>query len=215
MLINSQLGEIYLFLGGDMNRVLFIGFIISVFCVLLLIQVGCTQEVKNKTLTNEEMVALGKYIVSTSGCDDCHTPKIFTERGPIFDTTRSLSGYPGGEIPSLDVNMIGPEKWIATDKHLGMWVGPWGVSYSANLTPDTATGIGVVTEEMFLKTLKEGKLKGMMRPLLPPMPWQVYGMKTDQDIKAIYAYLRTIKPIHNVVPQPVPPDKLEGFFAGK
>jgi len=199
-----------------MCKFLSIGLIIPVFGLLLLMQVGCTQEAGNKTLSQEEMIALGKYIVSTSGCDDCHTPKIFTEKGPVFDTTRSLSGFPSGEVlPTLDVNMIGPDKWIATDKHLGAWVGPWGISYSANLTPDTSTGLGIVTEEMFIKTLREGILKGMMRPLLPPMPWQVYGMKTDQDLKAIYAYLRDIKPIYNEVPQPVSPDKMKEFFAGK
>jgi hypothetical protein len=199
-----------------MHKFLFIGFIISVFGTLLLMQVGCTQEVENKTLSQEEMIALGEYIVSTNGCDDCHTPKIFTEKGPVFDTTRALSGFPRGEVlPSLDVNMIGHDKWIATEKHLGAWVGPWGISYSANLTPDTSTGLGIVTEEMFIKTLREGKLKGMMRPLLPPMPWQVIGMKTDQDLKAIYAYLRTIKPIYNEVPQPVSPDKMGEFFADK
>jgi hypothetical protein len=116
-----------------MHKFLFIGFIISLFGALLLMQVGCKQEADNKTLSQEELKALGKYIVSTSGCDDCHTPKIFTENGPVFDTTRALSGFPGGEVlPSLDVDMIGPDKWIATDKHLGAWVGPWGISYAAN-----------------------------------------------------------------------------------
>ena len=199
-----------------MHKFLFIGLTISMFVALLLIQVSCTQEAENKTLSQEEMIALGKYIVSTGGCDDCHTPKIFTENGPEFDMTRHLQGFPGAEVlPSLDMNMIGPNKWIATEKHLGAWVGPWGISYSANLTPDTATGLGIVTEEMFIKSLREGILKGMMRPLLPPMPWQVYGMKTDQDLKAIYAYLRTIKPIYNEVPQPVSPDKMGEFFADK
>ena len=199
-----------------MHKFLFIGFTISMFAALLLIQISCTQEVGNKTLSQEEMIALGKYIVSTGGCDDCHTPKIFTENGPEFDTTRLLSGFPEGEVlPSLDMDMIGPDKWIATEKHLGAWVGPWGISYAANLTPDTATGLGIVTEEMFIKTLREGKLKGMMRPLLPPMPWQVYGMKTDQDLKAMYAYFQSLKPIHNEVPQPVPPDKMGEVFTDK
>ncbi len=199
-----------------MRKFLFIGLTISMFVALLLIQVSCTQEVENKTLSQEEMITLGKYIVSTSGCDDCHTPKIFTDKGPVFDTTRSLCGFPEEEVlPSLDVNMIGPNKWVTTEKHLGAWVGPWGISYAANLTPDNATGIGAVSEEMFIKSLREGKLKGVGRPLLPPMPWQVYGMKTDQDLKAIYAYLQSIKPISNRVPQPVTPDKMAEFFADK
>jgi hypothetical protein len=194
-----------------MNKFLFIGFISSMFSTFLLTQVGCTQEAENKTLSQEEMVTLGKYIVSTSGCDDCHTPKIFTENGPVFDMTRHLSGFPGEEVlPSLDTEMIGPEKWMATEKHLGAWVGPWGISYASNLTPDNATGIGALSEEMFIKTLREGKLKGVGRPLLPPMPWQVYGMKTDQDLKAIYAYLQSLRPIRNEVPQPVTPDSNAG-----
>jgi hypothetical protein len=199
-----------------MYKFLFIGITISMLVALLLIQVSCTQEVENKTLSQEEMIALGKYIVSTSGCDDCHTPKIFTENGPVFDTTRQLSGFPEGEVlPALDIEMIGPDKWVATEKHLGAWVGPWGISYASNLTPDNATGIGTLSEEMFIKTLREGKYMGVGRPLLPPMPWQVYGMKTDHDLKAMYAYFQSLKPIHNEVPQPVTPDKMVEVFNGK
>jgi hypothetical protein len=46
------------------------------------------------------------------------------------------------------------------------------------------------------------------------MPWQVYGMKTDQDLKAIYAYFMSIKPINNKVPEPTPPDKMKETLAG-
>jgi len=98
---------------------------------------------------------------------------------------------------------------------LTAWVGPWGISYASNLTPDKATGIGTLTEEMFIKTLREGKFMGVGRPLLPPMPWEVYGKKTDQDLKAIYAYLISIKPINNQVPQPTPPDKVGEMLAKK
>ena len=104
---------------------------------------------------------------------------------------------------------------IYEDKAGVLWIGPWGISYASNLTPDNATGIGALSEEIFIKTLREGKLKGVGRPLLPPMPWQVYGMKTDQDLKAIYAFLQSLKPIRNEVPQPVMPDKMEELFANK
>jgi hypothetical protein len=199
-----------------MRKFIFATVITVVFSVVSIIQFGCAEESKAKPLTKGELIALGKYIVHTSGCDDCHTPKIFTDRGPVFDTTRSLSGFPQDEIlPSIDMNMIGPDKWTATEKHLGAWVGPWGISYASNLTPDNATGLGAVTEEMFIKTLREGKLKGVGRTLLPPMPWDVYGKKTDQDLKAIFAYLQSIKPIKNMVPQPVTPDKVGEVFAKK
>lgn len=184
--------------------------------LLVVSQLSCTGEGTAKPKTQEEMVALGKYIVQTGGCDDCHTPKVFTERGPIFDTTRSLSGFPQDEVlPEIDMNMIGPDKWVMTEKHLGAWVGPWGISYASNLTPDKATGIGTLTEEMFMKIMREGKYMGVGRPLLPPMPWEVYGKKTDEDLKAIYAYLMSIKPIRNEVPQPTPPDKVAELLAKK
>ena len=184
--------------------------------LLVVSQLSCTGEGTAKPKTQEEMVALGKYIVQTGGCDDCHTPKVFTERGPIFDTTRSLSGFPQDEVlPEIDMNMIGPDKWVMTEKHLGAWVGPWGISYASNLTPDKATGIGTLTEEMFIKIMREGKYMGVGRPILPPMPWEVIGKKTDEDLKAIYAYLMSIKPIHNEVPQPTPPDKVAELLAKK
>ena len=199
-----------------MQRVFFTALVVAVFSSVLIFQFGCVSESKDKPLTHDEMVALGKYIVTTSGCDDCHTPKIFTENGPVFDTTKRFSGFPQDEVlPSMDMSMIGPGKWSATEKHLGAWVGPWGISYASNLTPDKATGIGTLTEEMFVKCLREGKYMGVGRPLLPPMPWQVYGMKTDQDLKAIYAYLMSVKPIHNQVPQPTPPDKMGELLAKK
>ncbi|HEY6627198.1 MAG TPA: diheme cytochrome c-553, partial [Ignavibacteriaceae bacterium] len=186
-----------------MRKGYFIAVISAIFFLVIFIQLGCSEEGKVKPKTQEEMVALGKYIVSTSGCDDCHTPKIFTEAGPVFDTTRSLSGHQQNEsLPPLDISALGQNQWAATTMSLTAWVGPWGVSYASNLTPDKATGIGTLTEEMFLKTMKEGKYMGVGRTLLPPMPWEVYGKKTDEDLKAIYAYLMSIKPINNMVPQP-------------
>lgn len=187
-----------------------------IFISILLFQLSCTQQTEKKQMTQEEMVALGKYIVHTSGCDDCHTPKIFTETGFVFDTTKLLSGFVQNEVlPSLDVKALGPNKWAATTMSLTAWVGPWGISYAANLTPDNATGLGAVTEEMFIKSLREGKMKGVGRPMLPPMPWEVYSKKSDEDLKAIYAYLRTITPVQNMVPQPTTPDKIGEVLSKK
>lgn len=199
-----------------MRRGYFIAVISAIFFIVLFVQLGCTEEGKAKPKTQDEMIALGKYIVHTSGCDDCHTPKIFTEKGPVFDTTRLLAGHPQDEIiPPLDINALGQNQWAATTMSLTAWVGPWGISYAANLTPDNATGLGAVNEEMFIKSMKEGKLKGVGRGLLPPMPWEVYGKKTDEDLKAIYAYLKSIKPIKNMVPQPAPPNKATEILAKK
>lgn len=195
---------------------LFSAFFIAMVLVLGFSQINCSGTEEPKQMTQQELIAHGKYLVTTGGCDDCHTPKIYTENGPIPDTTRLLSGFQQGEkLPTLDVKYVTPGNWVATESNFSAWVGPWGISYASNLTPDNATGIGTLSEEMFIKTLREGKYMGVGRPLLPPMPWPTIGQMTDQDLKAIYAYLKTIKPINNKVPEPTTPDKMKEVLAGK
>lgn len=199
-----------------MRNIFFIAMIIAMFSLLLVLQFNCSQPSEKKDLSHDELVALGRYIVHTSGCGDCHSPKIMTPAGPEEDTTRLLAGFPEGDVlPPLDVKMVAPGNWYATEMNLAAWVGPWGISYASNLTPDSETGIGTLSEEMFIKTIREGKLMGVGRPLLPPMPWKVIGQKTDEDLKAIYAYLMSLKPIKNKVPDPVPPPKLAEYFSKK
>lgn len=126
--------------------------------------------------------------------------------GPVPDTSLLLSGHPAS-VPAPDVNRKEMEgKGLAVTNDLTAWVGPWGISYAANLTPDE-TGIGNWSEQQFIKAIREGKLKGMdgTRPLLPPMPWQEFGQMKDEELKAIFAYLKTIKPVNNVVPPAAPP----------
>ncbi len=184
--------------------------------LLTISQINCSGENENKQMTQQELISHGKYLVTVGGCDDCHTAKIYTPNGPVPDTTKRLAGFiTGTKLPALDIKFVAPGNWVATESNFSAWVGPWGISYAANLTPDNATGMGALTEEMFIKTLREGKWMGVGRPLLPPMPWQTIGQMTDQDLKAIYAYLRTIKPINNEVPQPVAPDKMKDMFSVK
>lgn len=150
----------------------------------------------------------GEYLVGISGCNDCHTPKIMTEKGPAPNMERLLSGHPADEpLPAItDKKMIAPGQWALLNSSLTAAVGPWGVSFAANLTPDD-TGLGNWTYEMFEKALREGKSKGMdgTRPLLPPMPWQNLVHMSDEDMRAIYAYLKSIPAVKNPVPNPIPP----------
>lgn len=148
----------------------------------------------------------GRYLVSTSACHDCHSPKIFTANGPVEDSSRLLSGHPSElKIGPYPGGMLGPNRWgAAASPDFTAWAGPWGISFTANLTPDS-TGLGNWTPEMFIQALRTGKHAGVGRPILPPMPWPVYAHFTDEDLRAIFAYLKTVKPVHNVVPQPVPP----------
>ncbi|HET9795233.1 MAG TPA: c-type cytochrome [Thermoanaerobaculia bacterium] len=147
-------------------------------------------------------VQRGKYLVSVLACNDCHTPKKMGPNGPEIDMTKMLIGYVGGELSPAPAS--GP--WIAhTTDQFTAWSGPWGISYAKNLTPDENTGIGSWSEETFVKAIRTGKHMGVSRPILPPMPWNVYVNLTDADLKAVYAYLRTLPPVHNPQPDPTPP----------
>jgi len=116
-----------------------------------------------------------------------------------------LSGHPQNvTMPEAPALPAGPWAWTGAGT-MTAFAGPWGVSFSANLTPDMATGIGSWTEEVFIQTLRTGKHLGTGRQILPPMPWNWVGKMTDEDLKAVYAYLKSISPIANEVPQPIPP----------
>jgi hypothetical protein len=141
----------------------------------------------------------GKYLVNMIGCSDCHTPFKMGPKGPEPDMDRFLSGHPEqvGPLQSPKADGI----WLmATAATNTAFAGPWGISYTANLTPDQNTGLGIWTEEMFLKAIRTGRHMGVSREILPPMPWPAFRNATDEDLKSIYAYLRSIKPIANHVP---------------
>ena len=134
-----------------------------------------------------------------------------TNMGPVVDSTKLLSGHPANEpLPPIDVKATQPGNWVNFAPDLTAFVGPWGISYAANLTPDSSTGIGAWTEDQFINTLRNGKHLGNGRPILPPMPWDVFGKKTDEDLKAVFAFLKSLPAISNKVPPPVaPPDVMK------
>src|SRR5262245_20015988 len=149
-------------------------------------------------------VARGEYLVAIMGCHDCHTPMKMGQQGPEPDLTRALSGHPE-QMGALPVSQLpAPWLWAGAPTNTA-YTGPWGVSYAANLTPDQNTGLGIWTEEMFVKALRTGKHMGTSRDILPPMPWPAFRNATDEDLKSVYAYLRTVKPIVNHVPDVQPP----------
>lgn len=163
----------------------------------------------------ESQVKWGEHLVTVSACHDCHTPKIITADGlMLLDSSRLLSGHPAG-MPGPDVDRAAMErKGLTVTDLLTAWAGPWGVSYAANLTSDD-TGTGAWSEAQFMTAIREGKFKGLegSRQLLPPMPWEVYRYMTDDELKAIFAYLKTTKPVRNVVPAPQPP--VAALISGK
>ena len=184
---------------------------ILISCIFLFSQCSDTGKDKNslpKTSYGgfDSQIKWGEHLVTIGGCNDCHTPKKMTPQGPVPDESLMLSGHPE-KMPAPDVDRKEMEsKGLIVTQDLTAWVGPWGISYAANLTPD-ATGIGSWQESNFITALREGKFKGMpsARNLLPPMPWQLFKEMSDDEIKAIFAYLKSIKPVKNIVPQPEPP----------
>ncbi len=171
--------------------------------------IACTPKsetpVKTAEVSLADQIAKGEYLVTVMGCNDCHSPKIMTSIGPVPDTLRLLSGHPANEtLVPFDKEIL--KSYVVFNMNNTAATGPWGTSFAANLTPD-ATGIGSWTEEQFLVAMKKGKWKGLenSRNLLPPMPWQGYSKLKDNDLKAIFAYLKTVKPVNNPVPMAIPP----------
>lgn len=145
----------------------------------------------DKALSTER-VKRGAYLVGIAACHDCHSPKADREMTP--DPARLLSGRP----PTTSAPQQTMTE-IRASLDLTAWAGPWGNSFAANLTPDPMTGLGSrYTEAAFINTIRTGK-KPEGEALQPPMPWNVYRNMTDEDLKAVYAYLTTVKPVRNFV----------------
>jgi len=178
-----------------------------VFVVLL---TACNQtQPEKKILSEKEMIERGKYLITAGGCHDCHSPKVFGPQGPKIDETRILSGHPAEmQLAEFDPTILEPGKYILFTQDVTAAIGPWGASFAANLTPDNETGIGTWQPEMFINALRTGKHLGAGRPILPPMPWEMVGKLTDEDLQAMFAYLKSIPPVKNKVPDPKPLDQL-------
>ncbi|QJE98911.1 diheme cytochrome c-553 [Luteolibacter luteus] len=174
-----------------------LGFL-AIAAALLVVRPG--SEGFRKPASHEEMMARGESLVRAGNCSDCHTPKIMTEMGLIEDKARLFAGHPAEEElepGQLMANSQGPATAGKT-----AWEGPWGISYASNLTSDPATGMW--SEDTFIKAMRTGKRRGHGREILPPMPWQQLAASPDEDLKAIYAYLSSLPPVYNNVPDPVP-----------
>ncbi|QEC66797.1 cytochrome c [Panacibacter ginsenosidivorans] len=174
--------------------------------------VSCSSNAETKTAVEfntsnftAEQINHGKYLVTMMGCDDCHSPKVFGPNGPEVDLSRRFSGHPSDAVlPAADTSQL--KSWMLFAPDLTAYVGPWGTSFSANLTSDS-TGIGNWKFDQFKKALREGKYKGLdgTRPLMPPMPWQQYKNLSDEDLRDIFAFLKSTTPVKNLVPAYIPP----------
>lgn len=135
-----------------------------------------------------QQVARGKYLVSFSGCFDCHTPGYFFGKP---DMARFLGGSEVGfEIPGL-----------------GVFVGP-------NLTPDNETGLGTWTEDQIVTAIQTGK-RPDGRELAPIMPWRSFADMTKEDVHAIAVYLKSLPPVKHKVAGPFGPSEKPTTFVMK
>src|SRR5918995_2416240 len=145
----------------------------------------------------------GKYLVDIMGCHDCHTPMKLGANGPEWDMSRALSGHPE-EAVMPPAPALPPGPWVATiSGTFTAFSGPFGTSFTKNLTPDKETGLGDWTVEEFIATMQTGRERGKGRPVLPPMPVQNLKALSDSDIRALFAYLQSIPSIKNRTPQPI------------
>ena len=125
-----------------------------------------------------DVVAYGKYMFTAANCNECHTPK--DEQGQPLEGKYLAGGF---ELKFPDGS----------------------IARSANITPDTETGIGSWTEEAFLARFKMYADSAYVPPPVQPgefqtvMPWTSYSKMTDEDLKAIFAYLRSVPAINNKV----------------
>lgn len=124
-----------------------------------------------------DTVAYGKYMVNAAGCNECHTQRV---KGKPVEGMEFAGGF---EFNFPNGNVV----------------------RSANITPDMETGIGKWTKYEFLSKFRQFSTSESRNIPVKPndfnsvMPWTMYGGMTEEDLSAIYAYLRTLKPIKNLV----------------
>ncbi|MEX2631733.1 MAG: c-type cytochrome [Tistlia sp.] len=121
-------------------------------------------------------LARGAYLARIMDCGGCHTPGAMT---PEPDLDHPLSG---GTV--------------------GFRVGPLGVFFPPNLTSDPATGLGAWSAAEIEAALRQG-LRPDGRELAPIMPWRAYAALEAEDMAALVAYLQSLPPVSNQVPEPV------------
>ena len=167
---------------------------------------GAPVEPATAPVSAAAQIERGRLLVLGGACHDCHTPKKIGPNGPEADMSRTLSGHPESDVIKAPFKQVPGDKWTThVNDHLTAWSGAWGVSFAANLTPDQNTGIGIWTEDMFVEAIKNGKHMAKGRQIRPPMPWMYYGQLPDNDLKAMFAFMRSLGPKGEMMPAALSP----------
>ncbi|MBI3091705.1 MAG: c-type cytochrome [Candidatus Tectomicrobia bacterium] len=140
----------------------------------------------------ENLVARGKYLaVNVAHCIGCHSP--IGAKGQRI-ARLEFSGVPAKNVKRRQ----GPPQNVG-------FPGPAGMrAYPKNITPDPETGIGSWTEADFLRAFKEGVNPQGKKYAYTQMEWETYRGIRDEDLRAMYAYLRTVPAVKNAVPKNIP-----------
>ncbi|MCL5778188.1 cytochrome c [Limibaculum sp. FT325] len=124
-----------------------------------------------------DMVARGAYLVAIMDCTGCHT-----QHSPDFEPIEGMHLAGSG---------------------MGFDMGPMGIVWPPNLTPD-ATGLAAWSDAEIVAAVRTG-VRPDGRVLVPIMPWRSYAALSDEDAAALVAYLRSLPPVSNTVPGPIGP----------
>jgi mono/diheme cytochrome c family protein len=160
----------------------------------------------DKSGNADNLVVRGKRLVDSHDCHACHTPMKMGPKGPEPDMAMALSGHPEKLVMPPPPKLDGAWGWVGSSTNTA-FAGPWGISYAINLTSDPDTGVGKWREEDFIAAIRTGKHLGVGRPIAPPMPWPAYRHLSDTQLRAIFAYLKTVPPVKNRAPEYAPPKK--------
>ena len=133
------------------------------------------------------MAERGRYIVMTTGCSDCHST-------------------PGPQGPRADMYLAGGAKFGV--KH-------GGAAVARNLTSDPEAGLGNVKDEDVLRVLRSGVFRDGRIMIYRQMPWAVLANWTEEDRRAVLAYLRLVRPVKHLIPDPMPDAPLEDSEAAE
>jgi len=188
--------------------------ILSLFSFLLIMLVslalaGCNEKPNPPTATmySSERLEIGQAVVEGWNCSFCHTPQIEGPDGKLMpDPKRLMSGHPADEkVPTVPDMIISSPEWMEFLDNLDstVWATDDMLVFSANLTPDDDTGIGTWTEVEFVKTIREGRHRGIERRIKYPMPWRELSELSDEELLSVYEYLMTLEPVNNKVPESI------------
>jgi mono/diheme cytochrome c family protein len=162
-----------------------------------LIGVACALHSSRESIPGDweqkSYIERGDYLVNNLGhCVGCHTP---LGKDGQSDMSLFLSG-----VPAKFAGVKEGQPQVAG------FPGPRGSRvYAKNLTPDPETGIGRWSEEQFVQTFRTGVRPDGVKYATSPMEWNIYANMKAEDVRAIYQYLRTVKPLSNKVPDNIPP----------